>query len=396
MKLRLFCVLLSSLLPGLVAADQYETRLVDSVDTMLASSHNTDQAEYMLSSLLSDYPNSQAANLLLSDIFAARAGVLEPELRPQTSQSKAASRQLAGLRDEISLRWNQSTFPGPSALGLVPASIIQLAEDKESIVFVETAAARVYIFKNNDGKLLLLRNNYTTIGANGTHKRLEGDKRTPIGVYHVTKYIDGATLPPLYGAGAFPINYPNVIDKQHRRTGYGIWLHGTHPESFNRIPEASDGCVAMSNPEFELIRPIIKAENRTTVIIEDKARWVDPGELFVKRDRFEKLLNKWAEDWGSLDAAKHLSHYDSDKFFTEHQNYSDWANSRTSKNAKRTFIDINLSNISLFEYPGETDMVVAEFTQTYHSNDFNYDSTVRQYWQLDAKHQWKIIYEGLM
>ena len=31
-----------------------------------------------------------------------------------------------------------------------------------------------------------------------------------------------------YGAGAFPLNDPTLMDRLfHNKTGYGIWLHGT-------------------------------------------------------------------------------------------------------------------------------------------------------------------------
>ena len=35
-----------------------------------------------------------------------------------------------------------------------------------------------------------------------------------------------------------------------RRTGSGIWLHGTPPDQFARAPLATDGCLVLANPDL--------------------------------------------------------------------------------------------------------------------------------------------------
>lgn len=390
------CALLALMLLNLPAtfAQQYEPRLVDGLDAL--QYQNEDIAEQKIASLIKDYPNSQAAHLMMSDLYAARAGIVGTDVQNKHFLTPKDAQQLSGLRDEIRLRWNQNTQSAGAHLGHVPASIIQLAPGKKAVVFVDTSEARLYIFEHLNAELSLRVDNYTTIGEKGIYKQIEGDERTPIGVYHVTEYIDGKTLPPLYGAGAFPINYPNVLDKHYQRTGYGIWIHGTHPESFNRVPLASDGCVAMSNPEFDIIRPFIQSSGRTPVIISEHTRWVRPQELLEKRVLFHRLLTRWEQDWESMDSARYLSHYDAEHFMHPQTQYKDWIAKQTALSARKTMIDIDISELSLFAYPGETDMVIAQFTQDYHSNDPNSRADVEQYWQRNAAGDWKIIYEGLM
>ncbi|MCP4009101.1 MAG: L,D-transpeptidase family protein, partial [Proteobacteria bacterium] len=332
--------------------------------------------------------------LLMADLLAARAGVIDPIAMRNNYQKPATLHQLDGLRDEVRLRWNQLKVISPAEKGLIPASVIQLAPQQKSIVVVDTANARLYTYKNKNGKLSLIVNNYTTIGEKGTHKRLEGDERTPIGIYHVTRYIEDRDLPPLYGTGAFPIDYPNELDKHYGRTGYGIWLHGTHPESFNRVPLASDGCVAMSNPEFDRLKPLIEPDSKTPVIISDKITWIKPEYLNVTRDYFNALLQQWVSDWESLDSQRYLSHYDKSEFFTSNHSFSSWAKYKTSLNANKSNINVVLSNISLFSYPGERELLVAEFTQNYSSNNFESRAEKRQYWRRNANGKWKIIFEG--
>ncbi len=380
------------LVPLSLYAESYEPRLVDSLNALQFEPDNVSQSK--ISSLIEDYPNSQTAHLLMADLLAARAGVIDPLAMRDNYQKSATLHQLDGLRDEVRLRWNQLKVISPAEKGLIPASVIQLAPKQKSIVVVDTANARLYTYKNNNGKLSLIVNNYTTIGEKGTHKRLEGDERTPIGIYHVTRYIEDRDLPPLYGTGAFPMNYPNELDKHYGRTGYGIWLHGTHPESFNRVPLASDGCVAMSNPEFDRLKPLIEPDSKTPVIISDKITWIRPEYLNVTRDYFNALLQQWVSDWESLDSHRYLSHYDKSEFFTSDHNFSSWAKHKTSLNANKSNIDVVLSNVSLFSYPGERELVVAEFTQNYSSNNFDSRAEKRQYWRRNTNGKWKIIFEG--
>lgn len=375
-----------------LAADSFEPRLIESLNALQFQDDSISEAK--IKELIEDYPNSQTAHLLMADLLAVRAGVIDPFALRERYKQPEALRQLDGLRDEVKLRWNQMTNAGPAEKGLIPASVIQLSPGRKSIIVVDAARARLYTYSNLNGKLSLAMHHYSTIAKAGTHKRQEGDNRTPIGVYHVTRYIDDKDLPPLYGNGAFPINYPNELDRHYGRTGYGIWLHGTHPDSFNRVPLETEGCVAMSNPDFDLLKSFVEPQARTTVIINDQINWVKPEHLAVTRDFFQQLLDNWVNDWESLDPQRYLSHYDRKAFFSRDHNFDSWAKHKTAVNASKTKIDVKLNNLSLFAYPGEKDMVVAEFTQNYSSNNFDSESEKRQYWRRNPQGEWKIIYEG--
>jgi len=105
---------------------------------------------------------------------------------------------------------------------------------------------------------ILIKDFYVTIGKNGTGKYTEGDLKTPVGVYFVTGFINPKELPDLYGDGAYPIDYPNVWDQRHGRTGFGIWLHGTPSGTYSRPPRDSNGCVIVSNHDLNVLSPFIK------------------------------------------------------------------------------------------------------------------------------------------
>jgi len=225
-------------------------------------------------------------------------------------------------------------------------------------------------------------------------KVYEGDLRTPVGVYHVTSYIPGETLPDRYGPGAFPINYPNIIDKRHKRTGYGIWIHGTESDNYNRVPLASDGCVSLSNDEFLEIAKYIKTDGTTPVIISENFSWSDPKQIRAQQLSFKKLINQWKMDWENRDHKNYISHYSDTDFKNTEFDYKSWSAHKQSVNKSKNYIQIGIENLSIFSYPGEENLVIMRFDQDYRSDNYNSRSQKTLFWKLNDKKSWKIIFEG--
>ena len=122
---------------------------------------------------------------------------------------------------------------------------------------------------------------------------MEGDQRTPLGVYFITSRLDPATLKDFYGAGALPINYPNPLDQSRGKTGSGIWLHGTPPDQFARAPLATDGCLVLANPDLERILRTVEPRS-TPVVIARQLQWVAAAQrVQAERKSFEAVLNAW-------------------------------------------------------------------------------------------------------
>jgi L,D-transpeptidase catalytic domain len=99
-------------------------------------------------------------------------------------------------------------------------------------------------------------------------KESEGDRRTPEGVYFVTRDVGPRFLSDTYGARALPLDYPNWLDRHLSHTGSAIWLHGTNRALQERD---SNGCVVLENETIELLTPYLRL-NRTPVIIVDRLR----------------------------------------------------------------------------------------------------------------------------
>ena len=99
-------------------------------------------------------------------------------------------------------------------------------------------------FANDLGRPRYVTDFYISLGKNGVEKSREGDRRR-----HWDLHDRGLMekLPNIYGAGAYPLSYPNEWDKLQGRNGHGIWIHGTPTEMYSRPPRATDGCRALND-----------------------------------------------------------------------------------------------------------------------------------------------------
>ncbi|MHB8167188.1 MAG: L,D-transpeptidase Cds6 family protein, partial [Sulfuricella sp.] len=130
----------------------------------------------------------------------------------------------------------------------------------------------------------------------------------------------------------------------------------------------------------------------TPVIISDQVKWVDAKKLAAQRNLLDQRVENWRRDWESMNTSKYLQHY-SRNFRAPGQNYHSWEEQKRQVNASKTWIKIKLSNISIFNYPGNENLMVITFDQDYSSNNLKNQMRKRQYWKFDSN-EWKIVYEG--
>ena len=256
---------------------------------------------------------------------------------------------------------------------------------------VDSRRSRLYVFANANGRPKLIADYYVTLGKNGIDKAREGDQKTPIGVYHVTANLPRKKLTDFYGAGAFPINYPNEWDRRQGRGGFGIWLHGVPSDVYSRPPRASDGCLVLSNPDLESVGRHLQV-GLTPVIIADEVEWADAAAIENERAALAGALEQWRADWQSRDTERYLAHYSS-RFATRGQDYAAWSEYKRKVNAAKSWIKVGVARVAMFRYPRERDFVIVTFDQDYRSSGLSNVMRKRQYWVKEGA-QWKIIYEG--
>src|SRR5699024_3417739 len=269
-----------------------ETELVLALDKIRAGEY--DRALDDLTNLIDARPHFKLAQFVYGQLMVARTGRTPPaELR----------RQLQGVRlamiDEARVRWRHRRDTS-ARHDRVSAAIIRLAPQYEHVLLADLSHNRLYLFANDNGLPHLLGDFYATIGSNGLDKYSAGDMRTPIGIYRITGFHDGAELPDRYGAGAFPLDYPYALDRRDGRTGHGIWLHGVPRTTFARPPRASDGCVAAANDIILWLRDYIDP-GQTPIILTHDLQWLSRDQAPARRASAEAALHDWIESWEALD-----------------------------------------------------------------------------------------------
>lgn len=338
-----------------------------------------------LEALTRSEPNFRLAQLLYGELLSALSGRDLGGTRADSDDPR-----LQALAEEARVRLaSEQAVP---QIGYVPNSVLQLASVHKHLIAVDLPRARLYILNNEDGELKLVRHHYAAMGKNGARKQLAGDQRTPVGVYHVTGWIRDEKLPELYGAGAFPVNYPNLWDQFKRRTGSGIWLHGVPRDTYSRPPRSSEGCVTMANEDLVALQPYIHL-GQTPVVLSDEFAWVPHGTVEAERDAFLARIEDWRARWSAKDTEGYLAHYGED-FTTDGMNRAQFVAHKQRVNAGKKFIEVDLRDINLFRYPGaEQPVMLAEFTMTYRSNNYTATAQKQQYWKQLADGEWRIFRE---
>ena len=345
-----------------------------------------DSALAQTEALLKQYPNFRLAHLIKGDLLLARS----MPISTFGNASNAPQEKVSDLREEIIARLKAYRSRQATA-EYVPRYLMQMQPDQEHAIVVDTQKSRLYLYKNDNGRPRFVADYYITQGKLGANKMREGDKKTPVGVYHVTSSLSPKKVGDFYGTGAFPINYPNEWDKRQGRNGHGIWLHGTPSDTFSRPPKASDGCVVLSNVDLDSLAKNLQI-GLTPVIISNSVEWLSFDDWQNERSALNKKIDEWRTDWESKDIDRYLKHY-SASFKTSDQSLEQYAKQKRQVNAGKEWIKVKLSNMSMFRNPGKEEMVIVTFEQDYKSNNLNNQMKKRQYWIREGG-SWKIIYEG--
>jgi murein L,D-transpeptidase YafK len=336
--------------------------------------------------MLKAYPNFRLGHLVKGDLLLART-------RPLKSfgegGSGRASAQVADLREEAIARLR--AYRDRPSDKTVPRYLLQMRPDQKHAVVVDTQKARLYLYQNDNGTPRFVADYYISHGKLGAEKFREGDKKTPIGVYHVTSNIPRQKLTDFYGSGAFPINYPNEWDKKQGRNGHGIWLHGTPSDTFSRPPKASDGCVVLANTDLDALAKNVQV-GTTPVIISNSIEWLSLDDWQAERQALLGMIDTWRQDWESLDTDRYARHY-ALNFSGDGKKLDAWIAQKRKVNAGKQWIKIATHNISMFRNPGKDEYVVVTFEQDYQSNNLGNRMQKRQYW-IKEDGRWKIVYEG--
>ncbi len=204
--------------------------------------------------------------------------------------------------------------------------ILAMPEDGTAIV-VDKEAQTLFLYGALAGKGLeqILSFPCSTGEAAGP-KQVQGDKKTPEGIYFLVDEYEDKYLTPVYGIKAFPTDYPHYIDRQRGKNGSAIWIHGTDKPL---QPRSSNGCIALDNKNILELSKYIHL-NKTPVILTHQMGFSSARKIAGQRKKAETLISSWllALQSGSYHdyLACYAPSYLPDMFWWQQwQNFREWA-----------------------------------------------------------------------
>jgi murein L,D-transpeptidase YafK len=190
--------------------------------------------------------------------------------------------------------------------------------------------------------------------------------------------------------GAFPLNYPNSWDQLRNRTGSGIWLHGVPRHTFSRTPRSSEGCVTLANNDIETLRRFI-VPHQTPVLLASQIRWQPALKSVGERQLLSALVEQWQRQWAARNLTGFLDFY-RDHALIEGQPKGIWSQQLARSLQNPAPLSIKISELDLWVYPDEKNLVMAQFKQHYQNGNIQTVTRRQQYWQF-AGGNWKIVRE---
>ncbi|MCM8760171.1 MAG: L,D-transpeptidase family protein [Candidatus Omnitrophica bacterium] len=262
--------------------------------------------------------------------------------------------------------------------GITPYEFLYVSKQKQEL----------YICQIDSTGLKILERISCSTGKNKGTKMRKGDQKTPEGTYRLYSRIEGPSLPAKYGIAAYPLNYPNLIDRRLQKDGNGIWLHGTPIE---RHPYNSDGCVVINDDDMKkLVGHIVPG--KTFISIGEEEIKVD-YEAFKKGIELVKL---WKNGWESLDIEKYISVYD-EMFYGGGRDKKQYKAYKEKINKQKKHIKVEISELQMLPY-GKTpfgNMLLAFFKQSYSSDNFS-SRGYKILYLVERESGWYIIGEEML
>ncbi|MDH3953782.1 MAG: L,D-transpeptidase family protein [Gammaproteobacteria bacterium] len=274
----------------------------------------------------------------------------------------------------------------------VPEWLIRLPETTPVVFVAETSAYAFHRFDRAGDSVKKVRQDYMSIGEGGVGKRAAGDQRTPLGVYFVIEQLDTTRLHEKYGAMAFPLDYPNVWDRRHGRTGDGIWIHGVDRRGGVRPPLDTDGCIALPNDRLSSLVQWFEP-NVTPVLIAEDMAWSEADAVAEVRGSLEQAIARWARGLEQGDMYTYLEAYD-DSFRHWGMNKDEWSAFSMETVGHRPISRVEVSDLLLLGDPVEPGLYLSRFRLKIEEEEARSVITVRRiYWRRSESGAFRIVAE---
>ena len=346
------------------------------------------------------FPDFALGQLILAEAHTVTS-MSKPLLTSLPNYSKKTIDLLLEAQARVQ-RINLLVSGGNLASTKLPVNLIQVGKHTDHVILVDLDLSHLYLFDTTEPTPRLIKNHYISSGTAGFGKLVEGDLKTPLGVYRIHGFRSDDSLPPLYGSGALMLNFPNALDRALGKTGSGIWLHGNPRNNRSRSPRSSEGCVTMANDHLlDLYQHIDIA--RTKVVLSNEVQWLEKGGNAIQREQFRELFEQFRQAWLNNDVSDLSALYTPDALPSAIRHASNASTRKVSansvQNAKplspvgislKALSELDISDISLtlnpdIWHPDAKQHLVMDFELTDPAK-----SRVTFYWEQNPAGFWQI------
>lgn len=219
-------------------------------------------------------------------------------------------------------------------------------------------------------------------------KFVEGDERTPEGVYFVRRKLTKGLDYALYGDTAYTLNFPNPVDRIKGKTGYGIWIHGRGQAI---TPRETRGCVALNNPDIHALNgklsrgmPVIIAKQVHLPADAPEASQAFAQEAELLTGRVRAWTRAWSEESDEFFGFYHPERYSQ----SEGRPFSSFARRKRSLFSRYDWIRVEPLSIAVLPGP---DYRVTTFDQLFMAPGVLSLTSKRLYWQQTDNGDYRIV-----
>lgn len=245
---------------------------------------------------------------------------------------------------------------GSDRPGLIPDLFVSMpaSERPTYALVVEKKSQQLTLFKY-DGQFEVIETMKCSTGKARGDKKISGDKKTPVGAYFFTREFSDQELAPLYGTRAFPIDYPNLMDRREGRNGYAIWMHGTNRPLKDRD---SNGCIALVNQDIDKLSEYISLKD-TPILIAEKIDYKPYARAQSEDAAVRKFLAAWSNALATGTYHDYLAHYDA-QYLPDISWWMQWLNTRRPSPSATGVIATRLDYLGIYKH---RELYVAIFDQ---------------------------------
>jgi len=239
-------------------------------------------------------------------------------------------------------------------------------EKYDNVLTCNKEKSTLTLYAKDDNNTYKLQKEYSAYtGKIKGDKSREGDLKTPIGIYSITKKI--SKLDSFYGPMAFVTSYPNTFDKYKGKDGSGIWIHGL-PTSQER-DEFTKGCIAINNKNIKCLDKHINIDKTVLIIDKKELRQNISKKIFAN---LLANLYTWRYAWIYNNLSDYLAFYDENFMRFDGMKIDRFTSYKTRIFKKMEDKEIIFTDINVIPYPNTKNTYKISFKEQYTSSSFSF------------------------